>query len=76
LPAIGINWGPWAQVGRAQFLADRGLSMLRPELGLAAMQQLLIADRGRTGVFSLDAGEWFRSFPAAQASSLFAGLAD
>jgi phthiocerol/phenolphthiocerol synthesis type-I polyketide synthase C len=76
LPAIGINWGPWAEVGRAQFFADLGFSMITPELGLAAMQQVLTADRGRTGVFSLDARQWFQSFPAAEGSSLFAGLAE
>jgi phthiocerol/phenolphthiocerol synthesis type-I polyketide synthase C len=76
LPAIGINWGPWAEVGRAQFFADLGFSMITPELGLAAMQQVLAADRGRTGVFSLDARQWFQSFPAAEGSSLFAGLAE
>ncbi len=65
LPAIGINWGPWAEVGRAQFFADLGFSMITPELGLAAMQQVLAADRCRTGVFSLDARQWFQSFPAA-----------
>ena len=66
LPAIGINWGPWAEVGRAQFFADLGFSMITSELGLAAMQQVLAADRGRTGVFSLDARQWFQSFPAAR----------
>ncbi len=76
LPAIGINWGPWAQVGRAQFLADLGFSMITPQLGIAAMQQLLAADRGRTGVFNLDARQWFQSFPAAEGSSLLEGLAD
>src|SRR5262249_36273255 len=45
LPAIGINWGPWAEVGRAQFFADLGFSMITPEQGLAAMQLLLAADR-------------------------------
>ena len=74
LPAIGINWGPWAEVGRAQFFADLGFSMITSELGLAAMQQVLAADRCRTGVFSLDARQWFQSFPAAQGSSLFAKL--
>ncbi|MBV8347679.1 MAG: SDR family NAD(P)-dependent oxidoreductase, partial [Mycolicibacterium sp.] len=76
LPAIGINWGPWAEVGRAQFFADLGFSMITSELGLAAMQQVLAADRCRTGVFSLDARQWFQSFPAAEESSLFAGLAE
>ena len=32
LPAIGIDWGPWAEVGRAQFFADLGFSMITPEL--------------------------------------------
>ena len=76
LPAIGINWGPWAEVGRAQFFADLGFSMITSEQGLAAMQAVLAADRARTGVFSLDARQWFQSFPAAERSSLFAKLAE
>jgi phthiocerol/phenolphthiocerol synthesis type-I polyketide synthase C len=74
LAAVGINWGPWAEVGRAQFFADLGFSMITSELGLAAMRQLVLADRARTGVFNLDARQWFQSFPAAQGSSLFAEL--
>jgi phthiocerol/phenolphthiocerol synthesis type-I polyketide synthase C len=76
LPATGINWGPWAEAGRAQFFADLGFSMITAEQGLAAMQLVLAADRSRTGVFSLDARQWFQSFPAAQQSSLFATLGD
>jgi acyl carrier protein len=76
LPAVGINWGPWAEVGRAQFFADLGVSMITVEQGLAAMQLALSADRARTGVFSLDARQWFQSFPSAAGSSLFAKLAD
>ncbi len=76
LPAAGINWGPWAEVGRAQFFADLGISMISSAEGLAAVQLVLTADRARTGVFSLDARQWFQSFPAAAGSSLFAKLQD
>ncbi|MCY0611005.1 hypothetical protein OVV29_36360, partial [Klebsiella pneumoniae] len=76
LPAVGINWGPWADVGRAQFFKDLGVEMINAEQGLAAMQAVLTADRGRTGVFTLDAGQWFQSFPAVAGSSLFAKLHD
>jgi phthiocerol/phenolphthiocerol synthesis type-I polyketide synthase C len=76
LPAVGINWGPWAEVGRAQFLASLGISMITAEEGMAAMALVLAADRSHTGVFSLDAKQWFQSFPATQDSSLFAGLAE
>ena len=76
LPAVGINWGPWAEVGRAQFFAGLGFSMITAEQGMAAMEAVLAADRAHTGVFSLDARQWFQSFPAAQESSLFAKLAE
>ena len=76
LPAVGINWGPWAEVGRAQFFADLGFSMITTQQGLAAMELLLAADRSRTGVFNLDARQWFQSFPAAAESSLFTTLRD
>ena len=76
LPAVGINWGPWAEVGRAQFFAGLGISMITAEQGMAAMELVLAADRAHTGVFSLDAQQWFTSFPAAQESSLFAKLAE
>jgi phthiocerol/phenolphthiocerol synthesis type-I polyketide synthase C len=76
LPAIGINWGPWAEVGRAQAFADLGFSMITVEQGLAAMKLLLEADRSCTGVFGLDTRQWFQSFPAASRSSLFSSLRD
>jgi phthiocerol/phenolphthiocerol synthesis type-I polyketide synthase C len=76
LPAVGINWGPWAEVGRAQFFADLGVSLITVEQGLAAMQLLLSTDRARTGVIHLDARQWFQSFPAIGGSSLFAKLHD
>ena len=76
LPAVGINWGPWAEVGRGQSFADLGFTMITAEQGLAAMEMVLRADRARTGMFSLNARQWFQSFPAAAESSLFADLAE
>ncbi|OBK23302.1 polyketide synthase [Mycobacterium asiaticum] len=76
LAAVGINWGPWAEVGRAQFFKDLGLALISIEDGLAAMQTVLAADRARTGVLNLDARQWFQSFPAVAGSSLFAKLHD
>ena len=76
LPAVGINWGPWAEVGRGQSFADLGFTMITAEQGLAAMEMVLRADRARTGMFSLNARQWFQSFQAAAESSLFAGLAE
>ena len=76
LPAVGINWGPWAEVGRGQSFADLGFTLITAEQGLAAMEMVLRADRARTGMFSLNARQWFQSFPAAAESSLFADLAE
>ncbi|MBS1694727.1 MAG: type I polyketide synthase [Actinobacteria bacterium] len=76
LPAVGINWGPWAEVGRAQSFANLGFSMITPDRGMAAMELLLTADRSCTGVFGLDARQWFQSFPSAAQSSLFSELAE
>jgi phthiocerol/phenolphthiocerol synthesis type-I polyketide synthase C len=76
LPAIGINWGPWAEVGRGQSFADLGFTMITVEEGMAAMELVLASDRARTGMFSLNARQWFQSFPAVAESSLFAGLAE
>jgi phthiocerol/phenolphthiocerol synthesis type-I polyketide synthase C len=76
LPAVGINWGPWAQVGRGQSFANLGISMITPEMGSAAWGHLLTADQSGTGVFGMDARQWFQSFPAAAQSSLFSEVRD
>ncbi|HTY29555.1 MAG TPA: SDR family NAD(P)-dependent oxidoreductase, partial [Mycobacterium sp.] len=76
LPAVGINWGPWAEVGRGQSFADLGFTMITAEHGLGAMELVLRADRACTGMFNLNARQWFQSFPAAAESSLFAALAE
>jgi phthiocerol/phenolphthiocerol synthesis type-I polyketide synthase C len=63
-------------VGRAQSFANLGFSMITPDLGMAALQRVLAADRSATGVFGLDARQWFQSFPTVGASSLFSEFRD
>jgi aryl carrier-like protein len=47
LPALSINWGPWAEVGlaaqpdRASQLAARGIMSIAPEQGVEALSRLL-----------------------------------
>lgn len=81
LPALSINWGPWAQIGLAaarqqgglQGLA--GLSPLEPEDGLDVFSRLLDFRRAQVIVTGLNASEWQSAHPASTRSSLFTGLA-
>jgi len=47
LPALSINWGPWAEVGSAAGEAmllqmkDRGISAIAPQQGIQALEQTL-----------------------------------
>jgi len=46
LPAIAINWGPWAgsgmaaEVGRAEAVKSRGMELIEPHLGLDLLEKL------------------------------------
>jgi len=81
LPALSINWGPWAQIGLAaarqqgglQGLA--GLNLLAPEDGLDVFGHLLDFPRAQVIVTGLDATQWQSAHPASARSSLFDGLA-
>nr|WP_194238606.1 non-ribosomal peptide synthetase/type I polyketide synthase [Streptomyces spongiae] len=65
LPATAIAWGPWAEGGMAEPVADRlrrlGLPGMAPELTIAALQQAL--DRDETAVTVADI-VWERFVPA------------
>ncbi|TMR08977.1 SDR family NAD(P)-dependent oxidoreductase [Nonomuraea turkmeniaca] len=41
LPATGIHWGAWSQVGRGRHLAQRGFLMISPDDGLDALERIL-----------------------------------
>jgi NADPH:quinone reductase-like Zn-dependent oxidoreductase len=61
LPALSINWGPWAEVGMAAALSDRdqqrfarmGVGSMTPAEGSAALQTLLASPAIRVGVLPI-----------------------
>src|SRR5207244_6061045 len=72
LPAVSINWGPWANVGMAAGLDQRdqarmtrqGLRSLSPEEGMAAFARLLGQASAQVGVVRLDPEKILAAFPA------------
>jgi acyl transferase domain-containing protein/NADP-dependent 3-hydroxy acid dehydrogenase YdfG/acyl carrier protein len=82
LPALSINWGPWAEVGlaaaqanRGERLAYRGLESLAPELGLHAVDVLLARPTAQIGVLPLNLRQWRQFYPKATALPLFEDIA-
>jgi len=86
LPALSINWGPWAEVGlaaaqanRGQRLAAQGLASLTPPEGLAALAHVLRQSSPLVAVMKFDLRHWCQLFPQAAElpllSELVAGLA-
>ena len=82
LPALSINWGPWAEVGQAaaqanrgQRLAQRGLASIPPQVGVAALGRLLNADDPEIAVMSFNLRQWREFYPAAAAMPLLSELA-
>ncbi len=57
LPALSINWGPWAETGMAatKHSTAKGLDFIAPEQGLQALAQLLGNSPAQVGVLS---GKW------------------
>ncbi len=78
LPALSINWGPWAQVGlaaaeenRGERLAQLGLAGIRPDMGLEALSRLLGSTPAQAAVLPMD---WARFGHRAGAKPLYAHL--
>jgi NAD(P)-dependent dehydrogenase (short-subunit alcohol dehydrogenase family)/aryl carrier-like protein len=78
LPAISINWGPWAETGMAatQGFARKGISLIAPEQGFTALEQLLVNDlaQAQVGVIAADWQELSKQFPYLHQSNYFAQL--
>jgi mycocerosic acid synthase len=59
LPASAIAWGAWGDVGRATFLAKGGrTTMITPDDGAYAFQELLRHDRAYTGYVPTQGAPW------------------
>lgn len=74
LPAAVINWGPWAEVGLARGLAGGALDPITPAEGTAALEPLLAADRGHTGVGRLRPDRALIAFPEIRSLGYFANV--
>src|SRR5436853_7576184 len=82
LPAVSINWGPWAEVGLAAAQANlgermgyRGMGSMTPPQGLAALGRLLQREVAQAAVLPLNLRQWRQYYPKMAASPLFSHLA-
>jgi myxalamid-type polyketide synthase MxaB len=70
LPALSINWGPWAETGMAQTLdhrerqrwSDLGVGTIEPEQGLEALGQLLRQEVAQVGVLPITWATFIQQF--------------
>ncbi|MFI1105659.1 type I polyketide synthase [Streptomyces melanogenes] len=76
LPATGIHWGAWSQVGRGQHLAERGFVMINPEDGMDALERILAEGLHQIAYSPIDAAAWTAPYPALRTSALLAELLD
>jgi acyl carrier protein len=70
LPALSINWGPWADVGLAAAQANRGerlaltgVGSIAPAQGMEILGHLLRGRRTQVGVLPLNLRQWRQSNP-------------
>jgi len=58
LPALSINWGPWAKIGMAASMEERmlasGLTPFTPKEGLGVMETIMRMDVAQVGVLAAD----------------------
>ncbi|MEW2581033.1 type I polyketide synthase [Streptomyces syringium] len=74
LPATGIHWGAWSQVGRGQHLAQRGFVMINPEDGMDAFERILTEGHHHISYSPLDAALWTEPYPHLREATLLAPL--
>ncbi|QSQ15455.1 type I polyketide synthase [Myxococcus landrumensis] len=79
LPALSVNWGPWAEVGMAASLAARfrtqGIETFTPVEGLKALWRALSFDKPQLTLMRVDWSRYLSQLPPGAMSSLFSELA-
>jgi acyl transferase domain-containing protein/acyl carrier protein len=82
LPALSINWGPWAEVGMAAALQERdqqrraalGVDLIPPDQGLAALDEVLEGAAVQVAVAPVRWASVLRRFPAGEEPPLLGEL--
>jgi NADPH:quinone reductase-like Zn-dependent oxidoreductase/acyl carrier protein len=83
LPALTINWGPWAKVGMTAASARRdptqrtagGLQMITPDLGIQALERLMQQTSPQVVVMPVDWPSFLRPFGEGNEPALLSDLA-
>jgi acyl carrier protein len=85
MPALSINWGPWAEAGMAATVGSgvqrrwalQGVGVIEPEQGLRVLQQLLLQEGApaQVGVLPIQWGKFLGAFPADQPPRLLSEFA-
>ena len=81
LPAVTINWGPWAEIGLAarRNLGDRlraqGMGMISPDDGLRALDRVLRGDSPQIAVMPLQWDVFARAAPMIAGLPIFKEIA-
>jgi phthiocerol/phenolphthiocerol synthesis type-I polyketide synthase D len=76
LPATGINWGPWSEVGVARSLTGTVLDPITPTEGIEALDTLLGTDRTLTGVARMRADRALAAFPEIRGLTYFSSVVE
>lgn len=80
LPALSIDWGPWAEVGAAtrgtvtQRLQLKGVQPIQPENGLRVLENLLAANRIQVACLQVDWQQYSQSLPSGFSTALLSEL--
>jgi len=81
LPALAVNWGPWAEVGmaakpnRGDRMSGQGIDSFSPSAGVDILEKLVSRNPVQAVAMAIDWNQWFRNFAEARRKPLLARLA-